>query len=309
MTNARLRAARPGRPCVQGCAAVVTAALATAGCLVTPGDRRPEIADPVVTTLGGNAEPVHRTIPLELSFVRCAADDALLRDELWQFVDEQWLPAALRSRLAANGLRVGVVARHLPPAIAARFAAPGQAADATPSLPTDAPLSRRLVRLLPGRRGEVITAAGIDELVLLEQEDGRVRGGTFRDASPMFSVEVRPAADGRVLVEVTPEIRHGPLEKSWVGEDGMFRLEAGQRRHRMEHLNFSCTLPAGGMLVIGCDGDENATAGDCLLRDHERGDDAGVRVLAIRPLTDAVDPLFAAPDRDSEADEAPLVVH
>lgn len=308
MTNPRPRAARRSRPLVAARAALIAAVVAAGGCLATPGDRRTDVAAPTDVTLGGGTEPVNRTIPLELTFVRCTTDDPLLRDDLWSFVDEQWLPADLRSRLAANGLRVGVVGSHLPPEIAARFAAAGPAAEAAAPLPTEAALSRRLIRLLPGRRGEIVTASGIDELVLLEQHDGQVRGGTFRDASPQFSVEARPAADGRVRVDVTPEIKHGPLEKSWVGEDGMFRLEAGQRRHRMEQLRFTCTLPHDGMLVVGCDGEAVTTAGDCLLRDRERGAVAGMRVLAIRPLAETVDPLFGPPAPEPATDDTPLVV-
>jgi len=156
-----------------------------------------------------------------------------------------------------------------------------------------------------------VTASGVRELVLLEQADGEVRGGTYRDASPLFIVEAWPAADGRVRLEVTPEVRHGPVEKSWVGEDGMFQLQAGQRRHRLEQLRFTILLPREGMLVVGCGGDDAATAGACLLRDHDRGE-AGVRLLAIRPLADGVDPLFAAEAAEEPADlggdEAPLVV-
>ena len=257
-----------------------------------------------------------RTIPLELLFVRCDEHDAQLRDELWQFVDEQAFDADLRRRLAANGLRVGIVGSDLPSHLAARFTAATAAEPTGGSLPTDAAISRRLVRLLPGRRGEIVMASGIPELVLLEQADGSVRGGTYHDASPLLEVRVKPAADGRVEIEGVPEIRHGPLEKSWVGEDGMFRLETGQRRHRLEHLAFTARLHREGMLVVGCGGDgDTATAGDCLLRDHDRGDRTTIRLLAIRPLAETVDPLFASAAAEEAAgsevpdDETPLVVH
>lgn len=286
---------------------LVGAALAAGGCLVAGGRPDPDATAAAKVTLGGagDSAPVNRTIPLEVSFVRCDPQDEVLGEELWQHVDEQSLSADLRRRLAANGLRVGVVGSHLPPQIAARFTA-NPADAAVGPLATDAAVSRRLVRLLPGRRGEIMTASGIKELVLLEQTGGQVRGGTYRDASPLFALEARPAANGCVHVEVTPEIRHGPIEKSWVGEDGMFRLEAGQRRHALDELRFSVTLPREGMLLVGCGGDGTATAGDCLLRDGGAG---SVRVLAIRPLADAVDPLFAPAGEPPDAgDEAPLVV-
>jgi hypothetical protein len=255
----------------------------------------------------GAARPTPRTIPLELVFVRCDEHDAALRDELWQFIDEQGFDADLRRRLAANGLRVGIVGGHLPPHLAARFTATAEAGPET--LATDAAVSRRTLRLLPGRRGEVVMASGIRELVLLEHADGGVRGGTYADASPLVSVRAKPAADGRVEIEAVPEIRHGPVEKSWVGVDGMFRLETGQRRHRLEHLALTALLPREGMLVLACGGDDTASVGDCLLRDHDRGERTSVRLLVIRPLADTIDPLFTPPgDETVAADDPPLVV-
>jgi len=291
-------------------ALLLTVGLAAAGCRFVGGTRATR--ESVVDAGGGAdragaARPATRTIPLELVFVRCDEHDPELRDELWQFVDEQGFDADLRRRLAANGLRAGIVGGHLPPHLAERFT--GAEASGPEPLATDATVSRRTLRLLPGRRGEVVMATGIRELVLLEHADGGVRGGTYADASPLVVLRAKPAADGRVELEAVPEIRHGPVEKSWVGEDGMFRLETGQRRHRLEHLALTAMLPRDGMLVLACGGDDTASAGDCLLRDHDRGERTSVRLLVIRPLADTIDPLFGpAGDETLAADEPPLVV-
>jgi hypothetical protein len=281
--------------------------LATAGCRFI-GDRAGVIAtDQGATRAAG--KPAAQTIPLEILFVRCDAHDPAMRDELWSFADEQFLATAVRSRLAANGLRVGIVGDHLPPHLAGRFTAAGSDLTAA-TLATDAALARRHLRILPGRRSEILTASGIRELVMLERSGDGVRGATYRDASPTLVIEARPAADGRVQITVVPEIRHGPLEKSWVGEDGMFRLETGQRRHHLEQLQFTATLPRDGTLIVGCGGDDSASVGDCLLRDHDRGDGASIRLLAIRPLADPVDPLFgsAEPATETARTEPPLTI-
>jgi hypothetical protein len=272
-----------------------------------------EAADPVATlarTPRPRSSP--QTVLLELLFVRCPPDDVELHDELWGFVDEQFLEVGVRGRLAANGLRVGIVSGQLPAHLADRLTGTLAADDATGSQPlaTEAVVTRRQLRLLPGRRSEIVTASSLDELVLLEQSPEGVSGGTYRDASPLLAVIARPAADGRVTLEAVPEIRHGPVEKSWVGEDGMFRLETGQKRHRMEHLQFAATLPADAMLVVGSAGGETATVGDRLLRDHDRSGSAGLRLLVIRPLAATIDPLFCtdAASETAAADDAPLIV-
>jgi len=265
--------------------------LAAAGCRFIGTGAGATATDPAGART--TRKPAARTIPLEILFVRCDAHDPEVQDELWRFVDEQFLAADVRRRLADNGLRVGIVGDHLPPHLAGRFTAAGGDPAGAP-LATDAALAGRQLRLLPGRRSEIVTGSGIGELVLLEQTGDGVRGATYRDASPMLVIEARPAADGRVRITAVPEIRHGPLEKSWVGEDGMFRLETGQRRHHLEQLRFSATLPREGMLIVGSAGDDSASVGDCLLRDHDRGAGTSIRLLAIRPLSDMVDPLFAS---------------
>jgi hypothetical protein len=201
-----------------------------------------------------------------------------------------------------------VVTGHLPPEFAARLAA--SADEPADVAGIDPARARRLLNLLPGRGGELVTAHRLPSLVLFEQRDGEVRGATFHDATPEFALDARPAADGRICVELVPEVRHGPVEKSWAGEDGMFRLETGQRRHRMEHLGIVVTVPPGGLVLVGRAGEAATTVGDGLLRD--RGDDGQgtVRLLAIRPLARTTDPAFAEPVAASPDDDGPrLPIH
>lgn len=288
---------RPSRAwlcaCLLACAAGCRALVSLPGGAGGPPD---------AAAAGGAARPAPRTIPVEVVFVRHEEHDPVLGIELWNVIDEQALDDALRRRLAANGLRAGIVTGGLPPHLAERML-PDHIDEATASdaVATDAPLAKRLLRLLPGRRSEILLAAGIRELVLLEERAGQVRGGTFHDASGLVELKVRPAADGRVRVELVPEIRHGPLERSWVGEEGMFRMEAGQRRHRRDDLAFGLDLRDGDLLVLGCAGEKAATLGDALLRD-QGGDRSTKRLVVIRPLGRAVDPLFAA-GAEAAADE------
>jgi hypothetical protein len=282
--------------------------LAGVGCRFIDAGAGTTATDQAATRAAG--KPAARTIPLEILFVRCDAHDPAVRDELWSFADEQFLATAVRGRLAANGLRVGIVGDHLPAHLAGRFTGAGDDLAGSGTLATDAALARRQLWILPGRRSEIVTASGIRELVLLERSGDEVHGATYRDASTTLVIEARPAADGRVRITAVPEIRHGPHEKSWVGEDGMFRLETGQRRQRLEQLQFTATLPRDGMLIVGSAGADSASLGDCLLRDHDRGDGTSIRLLAIRPLADTVDPLFASAEPGAEASlaEPPLTV-
>jgi len=274
-------------------AAVCLALLAAGGCRGVASSASSETPAAVAAQRPGAAP---QTIPLELVFVRHEDHDPVLRDELWNLVDEQIYDESLRRRLHANGLRVGVVTAQLPPHLAERFLP--AAADLGETLPAALPdnpaLMRHTLRLLPGRSSDVMSATGLAELVLLEQSDDSLRGTTYHDASALFSLRCWPAADGRVRLQLSPTIKHGPVERSWVGEEGMFRLEAGQRRDPLEGLEFEATIPVGSMIVVGCMGEPASTAGDAFFRDRA-GSRSGQRLLAIRPIPQAQssDPMFA----------------
>lgn len=273
---------------------VVVSLLVASGCrllgsaVVVDEDRHGEVA-----AAGSREAATRRTIPLEVLFVRCATDDRQLRETIWEHVDEQAIPDDRRRELNANGLRAGVVTGQLPAAFAERLT--GSSSDEPPSdvAGVDPFRSRRLLQLLPGRRSELVTATRLSQLVLMERCSGEVRGATFHEATPLLALQARPAADGRVRVEAVPEIKHGPVEKSWAGEDGMFRLETGQRRHRLDHLAVDVTLPTGGILLVGCAGDPATTVGDGLLREQADADRETVRLIVIRPLARSLDPAFA----------------
>jgi hypothetical protein len=257
--------------------------------------------EPPKTVLGDDGRetaaprPAPKTIPIEMVFVRSDEHDVQLGDELWTFVDEQVLDDALRRRLAANGLRAGVITGTLPAALASRFEPQSTAEpDQLPEGPTASPtVARRMLRLLPGRETEIVAATGLAELVLLEHDGEAVHGGTYREASTHFALKSWPAADGRIRLELTPTVKHGPMQRSWVGEEGVFRMENGQRRHALDRLRFSLTIPADSLLLVGPAGDGASTVGDAFFRDRTANEPT-MRLLAIRPQARAVDPLFAA---------------
>ena len=291
---------------LRNAAAVCLALLAAGGCRGGLRSDTSPSPSPAAAVTADRPRAAPKTIPLELVFVRHEEHDPVLRDELWNLADEQVFDEPLRRRLQANGLRAGVVTAQLPPHLADRFLPPTVApGDSLPAAVQDNPaLVRHMLRLLPGRSSDVMAAAGLEELVLLEHDGDSLRGKTYHDASTLFVLRAWPAADGRVRLNLSPTIKHGPVERSWVGEDGMFRLEAGQRRDAVAGLTFEATVPVGSMIIVGCVGEPASTAGDAFFRDRG-GARSGQRLLAIRPvpLTQSLDPLFAPTAPDSDHDE------
>lgn len=289
-----------GAPSQVVCAVVCVCALA--GCrfafVADPGwGVEPAALDDPGRSAAVARKPAPKTLPLEVIFARIDDHDAGWHDELWALADEQVLDHALRRRLAANGLRVGLLTGMMPPDLAVHL---------EPTVPTSEPdaqgpvlgerpaVMRRLLSLLPGHDTEIIATGGLDELILLEHDGSDVRGETYRDATTYFALKAWPAADGRLRVELVPMVKHGPIERSWVGEEGAFRLETGQKRQPLEHLAITTALPQGSTLLVGPSGDAASMAGAAFFQDPASTRRTR-RLLAIRPTGKPTDPLFAAP--------------
>jgi hypothetical protein len=276
-------------------ALLATLCLLAAGCRAVTGtafSARDESPAPNASDDARKTSLPPRTLPVEVRFVRHDARDPAFAAALWDHVDEQALDADLRRRLEANGLRAGVVTGGLPADVAETLE---RSTAVDPAAPEDLGL-RRILRLLPGKRAEVIAAAGLAQLVLMERGAEGVSGATYRDATALVALQAWPDADGRVRVRLVPEVKHGAVQRSWVGEEGMFRLETGQPRRTFDDLGIVARLPAGGMLLVGVAEAEGAAVGDALLRDAS--DSGGVRLLVVRPLAAAADPLFDTLDDD-----------
>lgn len=239
------------------------------------------------------------TLPLEFTFIRHAEDDTELCSDLWSVVDEQCLPTDLRYRLSSNGLRVGIIRGMLPPQLLARFSptiGPTGAGD-TGLLEADRSVIRRVIQALPASSNELVSTPRVPELIVLERGSrstvDQLSGQTYSDASAVFNVQISPAADGGIRLCLTPLIKHGPVERNWIGNDGAFRLEAGQRKTVMDRLVIDLPLPADGTLLLSCAGPPASSLGDAFFRDP-RGRHEGCRLLAVQLQARTTDPMFTA---------------
>ena len=295
---------------------MAVAALLPAGCLTAPALDGILVSDaPTRSVAGGpGGRPVARTLPVEVFFLRCPPDAGGEVESLWSRADEQSIDGQTRRLLAANGLRAGILREGIPDRLLAGLEPPVTGDETAPPPPANGadatpPVVRRVLRLLPGRESEVVSLKAAADLVVMQRDDDGLHGATYGDALPHFVLRAWPAADGRTRVDLVPVIRHGPVERSWIGEDGAFKIETGQRRQVLEGLRFEAVVPSDGMLLVGPAGDETATVGDALFRPRHAGR-AEPRLLAMRPLGPGVDPMFgpAGPSSDDASREAEAAV-
>lgn len=265
------------------------AGIALAGCLALAGGGCAKLPSHAKRALSGARPP--GGVALELFFVRYRAGDASVNAPLWSSVDDQQLPFDLRRRLAANGFLVGTVAAQPPPVIERLLNLDEHAAvsDAPPVIDPSRPakVKHRLLEIYRQEASSKIVLKGdkepLPELAVLyrDEVEPAVRGWTFENAKGVFVAKVEPQPDGRVTLQLTPEIEHGEPRQQMLARDGGYTMSFVAPHKTFDDLRLSVTLSPGEMLVVGCRDDRLASLGYQLFthRDDESLDQV---VLLVR---------------------------
>jgi hypothetical protein len=237
-------------------------------------------------------------VVLEVASVKGPPELLALDGDLWKEVDEQCFPTELRCALAENGFRFGVIGPQLPEALR-RLLEAGE--DSLGIRGADGKAIQGL--LAPGQRlqsraGErydiVASNAPGGEMVVLLREGGQVRGGTYQDAQCVFAMKSFPKGDGRVEVDLTPEVRHGPRRQNWVGREGVFVLDADREREVFKQLRAHALLSPGRTLLLTCTPDPKGLGRQFFVQQLPGGPET--KILLIRLAQTQLDDLFA-PDQ------------
>ncbi len=197
------------------------------------------------------------SVVLEIFFVRFPLGDSEINGPFWEEIDEQHFAVERRQSLASNGFRVGLIGGHVPPMLAKLLEltdrpVPSDQASRphTVSLDCEPTVLRRHLQVRAGRRSEIVASGIYDELPVLTCESGNLCGQTYAKGQGILAAKVLPQPDGRVRLELVPELHYGKPQQRWVGNQGMVRLEAGRKRHVFDDLALSATLSPGNMLVL-----------------------------------------------------------
>jgi hypothetical protein len=205
------------------------------------------------------------------------------------------LPVQLRRALGENGFRCGLVGPQLPESLRQLL----DEQDDCLGIPRDdgkaihgllTPLQRLQSRA--GRRNKIVASNSVRKrMVVLCREGGQVRGGTFEDAQCVFGLRTFPQGDGGVQLELIPEVQHGPLRQKWVGQEGMWRLDADRERKVFSQLRTEAVLSPGQTFLLTCTADGKGLGGQFFTEDASSGPVR--KILLIRLAQTQLDELFA----------------
>lgn len=250
---------------------------------------QPESSEPSKLPLTSMAPD---TVVLEIAFVRMSGDALVDQESLWREIDELRLPAELRVRMHENGLRAGVVGSQLPPLLrhlleekADPLGVVGPGYDSG----ADVTASQRKLDCRAGKRGVILAGRQREKLTLLMQKNGQVTGQDFADAQCLFAVKTWPGGDGRVRLELVPEIEHGNPKQRWVGQEGTFHAESSKEHKVLENLKMDLFVSPGDVFVVTCTPDHKGL-GKQFFADSKPGEQ---KLMLIRLAQTQHDDLFA----------------
>ncbi len=242
------------------------------------------------------------SVVLEVFFARLPADETETLDGIWKDIDEQVLPAMLRRRLAENGFRAGVIGGQLPAEVQSlldqqadgKQPPAGEDPQGMNVVDVDKPANVRIrsMAVRAGRRGEIMASSVYDRVPILERLDGQLRGKYYDQCQCMLAVTPTPHGDGSVQLEVLPEVHFGQPQRSFSGEDGVWRLKTGRPRKDFAQLAMNVRLAPGEMLVIGALPDRPGSIGHYFLTEDSAGRQQR-KILFIRSAQTQFNDFFA----------------
>lgn len=218
------------------------------------------------------------SVVLDMFFVRFPFGDPGVNEKLWEEIDEQQFAPDLRERLARNGFRVGLITGQMPVQLSklmelsGKSAAIGEAQETKISdLGAEPRVTRRHLQVRAGQPS-IIEASNIyPELPVFVYKSGQLSGRTFSQAQGIFEARTFPQPDGRVRLELVPELHYGQAKPRWVGNQGVLKLETNRPKEIYDDMIVAADLPAGAMLILsslpnrpGSLGDQFFTSGDGL---------------------------------------------
>lgn len=231
------------------------------------------------------------SVVLEVISVRLTPTNREDAAQAWKEADEQIVDSELRRRLIENGWRCGKVSVQLPVGLQRLIDERPTNLDVNSQdaqrLAEDA-LARPLrIQSRKGARTALPAGTNQESLNVLINDNGSIRGETFEQAQCMLALRTFPQPDGRVRIELTPEIEFGQPKNRRIGADGMWRLDFSRDRREFEQLRLDVPLAPGETLLVTCGDDRVGLGGTFFQRPRDE-----TMMLLIRLAQTQTDELF-----------------
>jgi hypothetical protein len=235
------------------------------------------------------------SVILEMAILDLSPSNEQQARDLWSQVDEQHLAPELVRQLAQQGLRCGIVGAHLPDWIRDSLNEQNRCLKLDRSSGTATPNQTTMQRRLQCRAQSerCVPISGTFPQITIRDEPDQTH--EYSEGRCYLIIAATPLGDGRVDIELVPEVHHGAPRLRWVGQNGHFRAELAQRETRFDALKVKVTLTAGQTLVFA-GRNEPERIGSAVCQADTSHEPSG-RLVLLRLAQTQFDDLFAPHNR------------
>jgi hypothetical protein len=177
--------------------------------------------------------------------------------DVWKWIDESVIAPESRYALRRNGIRMGKVqsVADFSQQIEKIRVLPTESSEVleVADVQSDLSHSARRVTFRVGKRYELpVRQVAKDPQVVLVAVGDQTLGQTLTHAQPLFAIRVVSADPRTVRLSLVPEIQHGTMRQTWVGNDAALRIENRRDTWVVNELETDLSLEQGDVLVAGC---------------------------------------------------------
>lgn len=236
-------------------------------------------------------------VSLEIMQARVPADQQEQLDAIWANADETRLDGELRSRLANDGFRAGIISQAIPAQLSNLLMLESKSTDPNAEKliteQTARPrVSRQTLRLKRHEHSQMIASELREQLSLLFSSEDGARGKTYRTVQPVYTLRGEATDGQRIVVQVTPELHHGEVRNRFTGEPGILVRMPSRNREVFDQLRVEAELQPGELLILSTSGDAPSTLGHAFHHTESSGKEE-IKLVVIRAAEVPASQLFA----------------
>lgn len=222
--------------------------LAVAGCALERPENQPKR---VFDRIGGRGGQVlqPRQCLIRVAILDRPFRDPAINEAAWRLADQQVVGADERKTLDANGLRIGRIIGTLPRELETILR--GEGPNRTRAEPSN-------ILLESGQSTPINLTPRVPQVSLLVDQDDRVTGRDYQDASGFLRVTARHHGERAVALRITPEIHHGPIQRSFPSQPNpsglapqQFSIRDAQKEELLTELAVDLVLEEGQVAIMG----------------------------------------------------------
>jgi len=244
------------RRCTTNILVILTVSISLAGCrsIVTP---QWSLEDEVTKTTLSSPQLARDAVILEIAFIRVPAKINSSDSTFWPAIDETHLSVNDRKRLSQNGIRCGLIAGALPDSLNELINGDANTVDLealTGGLNLNLENRNQRLQFRAGQAGQIVMSKSVKENITVITSDAQYAAAErFSQAQCQFQIKTYPQGDGRVRIELIPQIHHGDPRAEFTGQEGAWLLKTQRAVKQYDTVPIEALISPGESLLLSAD--------------------------------------------------------